>query len=171
MFRQALYYLEEFLVKKYLFLSNLALFLLLSLIVFSGCSPKKLRPGEPIPINSVAHNGLLPREVVRTVLRREYLAALEQSPSFNNVRLIEVFDSESSATPFRKYRLFDVREGSVYDFLGLKTADIVIGAAGYVIPSHEKFWEYLVLGRNLPEMSLDIRREGKPMRFVYKFIG
>ncbi len=119
--------------------------------------------GKALPITDV-RPAVPGTKVIKIELPREkYRKALQEGGNRNNARLVEVFSRGDTTQSPPEYRLFDVSRGSVYDLIGLKTADVIIAADGYVIPSPIAFWQYLALGASLPSISVEIRRDGRPL--------
>jgi S1-C subfamily serine protease len=56
-----------------------------------------------------------------------------------------------------------VKPGGIAELLGLKNADILVSAHGYVVQTPIQFYKYLQLLRSDKQTWIEVRREGKPM--------
>ena len=108
--------------------------------------------------------------VDKQVSRAKYMAALEQGGDKNQARLVPVFGQSSDWENFPEYRLLDMQRGSVYEVLGLQSLDIIVAANDFVIPSSQKFWQFLGLISRYQGATIEIRRNDRPMLMKYEFI-
>ena len=134
-------------------------------LTLSGCSLFRSRDdfqGEPVarPIPQ----GIT--EVKLAVKRSDYSEHLQRGESINRARFVPVYSRGGSSGEFR---IFDVKPGSIFELLGMKSLDIVVAANGYMVPGGNVFWAYLVMMEKLPEGTIEIRRNGIPLLLRYKF--
>ena len=136
--------------------------LLLLITIVSGCSvndstvtPVLIENVRPAPVGIVEEQ----KQVSRSQLDR----ALEASRGASNVRIVPLVTSAAQAPVTPEYRVFNVKNGGIAELLGLKNADILVSAHGFVIQTPLQFYKYLQLLRSNKETRIEIRREGKPM--------
>ena len=104
-------------------------------------------------------------------------AALRQAQSNYDLnsplRIVKLVLSASpgSGEVLPQYRLFEVRKGSIADVLGLQTADVLVGANGYVVYNPEQFKRYMMSIPVPTGTYIEIRREGRPLFLRYDFRG
>lgn len=101
--------------------------------------------------------------------RSELLARAQQSGGLNTIRLIEIYERERSSSAPPRYRVFGVQPGSIYELLGLNTADVLLAAEGRVVYTPTGFPTYILV--YLPKQSkatIDISREGQPIHYEYE---
>jgi general secretion pathway protein C len=68
------------------------------------------------------------------------------------------------------YKLFQIVPGSIYDKLGLKNGDVILGLNGEAINDPAKAFELLgQLKSGAPQMDLSIRRDGRTQNYNYNF--
>jgi type II secretory pathway component PulC len=146
-------------------LFRIAILVLCSALLVSGCSGRRKFPGDgkavPIPIAD---------ENVRNVtieITSERLEKLWQQPGQNKIRLVEVFEPQGR---FPKYRIFDVRPGSVYEALGIQERDIVVSGSGYAIYNPLIFTTYLQLLTKQETGEIVVERGGALTRFQYRIL-
>lgn len=152
-------------------LTLLSFSLLLSLPGCSSLFAPRSSGGEAVTIDSL--RGAAPYNRLSktiTVARELYVAALEREGSINEARLVEIFHRGVPNEEIKEYRLLDVRPGSVYDLLGLRHNDVLVAADNYVIPTAPAFWGYLQLIAGFEKATIELRREGRPVLFTYKFV-
>ena len=142
---------------------------LLSLISFVGCSATK--PPKPTALAAVRPevDGITVEE--RVVSRAAYLHALQSVKNSDSVRIVEIFQKAAaeSQSILKEYRLFDVNDNSAYALLGLRTADILVGAHGFVISSPLAFRTYLIALAQEQSSFIEIRRAGMPLMLKFQF--
>ena len=144
----------------------------MAVTMFSGCATLRdpSQQGDAVKISAIRPPYPGTKVVKRSFEKSDYEKALD-SGSRNEIRLIQVFAQDNSIKGPREFRFFDIREGSVYDFLGLKSLDILVAANDFVVPGAEFFWQYLQLLRYEDKASIEVRRDGVPMVFEYTFTG
>jgi type II secretory pathway component PulC len=138
---------------------------LLVVLLCSGCSllwKRSSLQGDPVP--KPAARGIT--EIKIEIPKERYSQYLQRGESLNRVRLVPVYSRGGSSGEFR---IFDVKQGSVFELLGIENLDIVVAANGFVIPGGNVFWQYLVMMSDMPEGSIEIRRNGIPFLMKYKF--
>ena len=140
--------------------------LLLLGVVTSGCSghgkaePKFIEDVRPVP----------PAQKVLsyTIQRRDLqnaLVKIGESP----IRLVPVYQSVSAGESY-EYRIFDVRNDSVYALLGIENSDILVAADRYLVKNPAQFPVFVQLLSNENEATIEIRREGESRLMRYTFI-
>lgn len=102
------------------------------------------------------------------IQRRDLQDALSRSGD-NTARLVPVFDNISVKETY-SYRIFDVRDGSVYSLLGLQTSDVIIAVDRYLIKRPEQFLAFVSLLPRTNQATIEIRRGGEARLFKYQFI-
>lgn len=101
------------------------------------------------------------REEVNITIARTLLQERFQEKELREaLRVVKVF-RRGKTRPFPEYRLFDVRKGSPYDLLGLKSGDIVLAADGWIVFGPEKVAKYAELLQFANTGSFVIDRDGK----------
>ena len=141
------------------------LVVLLVAVLCSGCSlfwKRNSLQGDPVP--KPPAKGIT--EITIEIPKDRYSQYLQRGESLNRVRLVPVYSRGGSSGEFR---IFDVKQGSVFDILGIENLDIVVAANGFVIPGGNVFWQYLVMMADMPDGSIEIRRNGIPFLLKYKF--
>jgi type II secretory pathway component PulC len=70
-----------------------------------------------------------------------------------------------------EYRLFDIRSQSVYDLLGIQSADVLVAAHGFIVYDPNSFPTYaLSFISQVEKPSIEIKRAGVPMLLNYEFV-
>lgn len=139
------------------------LILQLILLTFVGCSVQN-QSVAPIKIDSVrpTPSGLI--EIPISVSKSQLEQALESSRGSNNLRIVPLVTSAAQAPASPEYRVFNIKTRSIGELLGLKNADILISAHGYVIQSSLQFYKYLeALRFESKGTSIEVRRGDKPL--------
>lgn len=112
------------------------------------------------------------RVLNRQLAHSELVARSQHSGGVNALRLVQVYARGQVEGAPPRYRIFGVRRGSIYELLGLSTADVLLAAEGRVIYETDGFTAYVLSYLpNQSRASIDIMREGQPMRFEYEIIG
>ncbi len=65
------------------------------------------------------------------------------------------------------YKLFQIVPGSLYDKLGLQNGDVITGLNGQVINDPGKAFEMLNELKTANHLELQVKKEGKPLNYVY----
>jgi general secretion pathway protein C len=65
------------------------------------------------------------------------------------------------------YKLTQIIPGSLYDKLGLQDGDIITGLNGQTINDPGKAFEMLNELKTSNHLELQIKKDGKPMNYVY----
>lgn len=138
-------------------------------VLGSACSGQQTTTVDPLSKSRSLPPGT--RQIKKSISRKEYWQAIEKGGDINRARLVEVFHRDRDPGVRPEYRLFDIREGSVYDLIGLKPLDILISANDYSVPSGSHFWQYLQLLRFANDATVEINRDGRPMVFNYSFVN
>jgi type II secretory pathway component PulC len=113
---------------------------------------------------------ILPSDIARkeiVITRQELVRRLQESGVADGVRLIPILKGQSyegDNTP--EYRIFGVKNQSVYQLLGLENADVIVSAHGFVIRDPRVFPEYVALLKVQPSGSIEIRRGGRSLLLV-----
>ena len=103
------------------------------------------------------------------ISRAEYIEVLKNQKSLQRLRLVPILTSAKFQNTIPEYRLFDVEQGGAAHFLGLRNADILVAANGYIIYDQEKFKTYLILLQNESRAEIEIRRDGRHILYKYIF--
>jgi hypothetical protein len=144
---------------------------LVIITALSACSATNpVAPSRAVEINSVRQplEGIQTEKV--TVKRSQYTDIYLRGGNINRARMVEVF-THGVEEHIKEFRLFDIQPGSVYDLLGLRTADVLIAANGFVVPDQETFWRYLwLITDKQVKPFIEIRREGSPITLQYTFV-
>ena len=145
----------------------LKLILLLIVLLQCSCAASK-RTDLPLKIDNVRKGQQNIESVSYTVSRSELARVLQDRTGKNSIRLIEVFRTTESL-PFPVYRVFGVQEGSAYDLIGIKQADIIVAANDYIIRNPELFVKYVQLLPVEPSAHIELERGGYPLIIDYRF--
>lgn len=87
------------------------------------------------------------------------------------IRAVEVFQNSSGVIQYYpNFRLFDIQDGSVYELLGLKNADILVAINQRALVSPQIIGQIVRLLPNERDVSFEIIRSGKSMLLKAKFI-
>lgn len=138
------------------------------LICLIGCSTFKLKSEEPKGSVLIANmRGGDPKEleIERVTFTRKDLAQAAAHPETAKVRLVRLTRPGSSDGAPPEFRLFDVHENSAPYIIGLRSADILVAAHGYVVYTPQQFGSYLRLLPKENTGSIEVNREGRPIRF------
>ena len=135
-----------------------------------GCSPT-VQSVEPVSIASIRPAPAGIETVALHVPKDELARALETGRGAANVRIVPLVTSAAQAPASPEYRVFNVRPGSVAAIIGLKNADVLVAAHDYVVQSTQQFYNYLQLLRMQEHSSIEIRRDGKPIRIEVTFLS
>ena len=141
-----------------------SLFALILLVSVTGCSVLGSGNGQGTLISTVrpVPTGI---EVISIQLTTTQIStALEASRGSENIRLVPLVTSAAQAPATPEYRLFNVKPGSIAALIGLKNADTIIAAQDYVIQAPSQFYNYLQVLPLQKSSSVEIRRDGKPIR-------
>ncbi len=140
-----------------------------ALLPLAGCAPT-LAP-SPVLISSIRPELPNTKTIELSVSRKEFDQAWGLHELNSKARLIEVFHSGQGSTDgIPEYRVFGVYPKSVYFLLGLRNADVLIGAQGYLIKSSVAFQRYLSVVSREAESQLDIMRDGAPLVLKFRFV-
>jgi len=107
-------------------------------------------------------------------IRLEDLRRAQSNTDINRLRILKITmaaNEAASQDPIPQYRIFDVREDSVGELLGIENADVLVAANGYIVYHPDQFMRYLA---SLPISTgtfIEIRREGRPLLLKYEFAG
>ena len=147
----------------------------LSLVLFFiggaiGCS-STVQSVEPVSIASIRPVPAGIETITLNVSKDQLARALETGRGAANVRIVPLVTSAAQAPASPEYRVFNVRPGSVAAIIGLKNADVLVAAHDYVVQSTQQFYNYLQLLRMQEKSSIEIRRDGKPIRIEVTFLS
>jgi len=140
------------------------------LCLASGCSSTRRTPGNAVAVASVRAPIPGTKTVPMKLSKKQYIEALGQGGGIDTARIVEIFHREHFERNLPEYRFFEVQRGSVYTLLGLQTADVLVAANGFVVPSAGRFKQYLLLMQQLEDASIEVRRGGRHLVFQYEFI-
>jgi len=147
--------------------------MLVSFVLFAfllaGCAAKL--SNEPIEISSI--RPVLPNTklVQFKVSRQEYLTAMGRNELNHKARMIEIFQSADIGSPaIPEYRFFNILPRSVYWVLGLRTADVLVGAHDLVVRSPVAFERYISVLSLEKSSQIEVRRDGQPTLLKFEFI-
>lgn len=87
--------------------------------------------------------------------------------SLYSVRVVPILKGDTMSDDLPEYRLFGIEPHSAYWVLGLRNADILVGADDYVIYDSRAFPKFIELLSKQNEGTVEIRRDGKPLLFKY----
>ncbi|NLF25129.1 MAG: hypothetical protein GX589_05655 [Deltaproteobacteria bacterium] len=151
-------------------MSSKVFFRIVLLAVSAGLSAcaAGLAGNKAIKLSSVRPQNYAVKTVEMKIPQSKYLAVIEQGGEKNTARLVPVFSSGADWENFPEYRLMDVKPGSVYELLGLRSLDVLIAADDYVVPSSQAFWQFLLLARQFKQFTVEVRRNEVPMLFKYE---
>ncbi|NTX02592.1 hypothetical protein [Myxococcus sp. CA040A] len=65
------------------------------------------------------------------------------------------------------FKLFSIREGSLYDKLGFQNGDVIQRVNGISLDTPEKALETYALLKTARRLEVDLHRDGAPLRKVY----
>jgi hypothetical protein len=149
-----------------------SLFVILFLAMSVACSTAQ-RPTLPIALDSVRAPIVGITTESRIVDKATYELSLQKLQEGDAVRIVEIFQNTAAIQRGAKeFRLFDVYPGSPYDLLGLRSADVLVSAQGYIIQSPRAFINYLVaVPYEKGGSFIEIRRAGKPIKLAIAFSG
>jgi S1-C subfamily serine protease len=147
-------------------MKNNRLSCLVLLLLMAGCSTATVSMA-PITISSIRPGPIGIETVTSAISKDEISRALETGRGSSNVRVVPLVTSAAQAPASAEYRVFNVRPGSVAALIGLKNADILVAAHDYVIQSPQQFYNYLQLLRAQEKSSIELRRDGKPLRIEF----
>jgi hypothetical protein len=149
------------------------LLVLCLILLLSGCVASRMQEG--VAINSLRKAGAPAGQSVKKIQisRKQYHAAVAQGAEVNSLRMVPVFrgPQDGSGALLPEYRLFEIRQKSVFDMMGLLPADVLVAAHGYVVYEPNSFPIYAL--RFLSEIespSLEIKRAGTPLLLTYEFV-
>ena len=140
----------------------------LALVIFTGGACGAIKPAEPKFIDDIRKIPPPLKVINFTIQRRDLQDALTRTNE-NTIRLVPVFQT-ASLGPSYEYRVFDVKNGSVFNLLGIQVADIVIAADRYLIKRPEQFSAFVQIMAGLDEASIEIRRGGESRLLRYRFV-
>lgn len=135
----------------------------------TACSARP--PPAPTLISSIRPQLPNTKVIEFRLPRQEYFAALGRDELNRKVRIIEIFQSAREATAgIPEYRFFNVVPKSVYGVLGLRSADVLVGAHGYIVQSAKAFYRYLFAMQSEQRSEIEVRRDGQPILLKFEFV-
>lgn len=147
-------------------MSELRLSLLIIIFLATGCTIPAA--DKAVKVSTIRKKPAFAQQVKKVLVRDEYQLLLAEGGETNKVRLVEVYSSDRAAGLI-KYRFFGVRTGGVFEYLGLKDADVLVSIEGYVVSNQALLWQYLNLLGRLPKGEIEIERNGVAMTLSYSF--
>ncbi len=133
-----------------------------------GCTTFNLKSDEPrgsVLISNMRGGDPKELEIEKVTFSRKELAQAAAHPETAKVRLVRLTRPGSSDGAPPEFRLFDVHENSAPYLIGLRSADILTAAHGYVVYTPQQFGSYLRLLPKENTGSIEVNREGRPIRF------
>lgn len=143
-----------------------SLFFVACLCVMSACSVST--PREPKFIEDIRPVPPALKVINFNIQRKDLLETLQRSEE-NSIRLVPVYQNVSVRQTY-EYRVFDIKEGSVYALLGLQQTDIVVAADRFLLKRPEQFPSFVQLLPQTNEASIEIRRGGEARLLRYRFL-
>jgi S1-C subfamily serine protease len=144
------------------------IFLLCFVMLLAGCSAQVVN--EPTLINQIRPDPAGVSELNLEITKAQLEKALEVSRGSANLRIVPLVTSAAQAPATPEYRVFNIKQNGIGHLLGMKNADILVSAHGYVIQSPVQFYKYLQLLRGQESTEIEIRRDTKPIKIKIKFI-
>lgn len=140
---------------------------LLIFFLMSGCANfiRQQSPSGAVLIASLRGGDPKELEIQRVTFSSKELAQAAAHPETSSVRLVRLTRPGSSEGAPPEFRLFNVRENSAPYLIGLRSADILVAAHGYVVYTPQQFGNYLRLLPKEQSGSIEVNREGRPIRF------
>jgi type II secretory pathway component PulC len=134
-------------------------------VAISGCLATA--PKEPKMIDDIRPVSPVLKATNYSIQRKDLTESLSRSQE-NTIRLVPV-TTVASTTTF-EYRLFDVKQSSVFQLLGLENHDVLIAVNRYLIKRPEQFNGFVQLLASEDEATIEIRRGGEGKLFKYSFL-
>jgi type II secretory pathway component PulC len=103
------------------------------------------------------------------ISRAEFDKASARQEINSKARIIQIFKGSSIASGIPEYRLMGIEPGSIYYLLGLRTADILLGAHDRIIVNPGVFKDYIVALKSTDSSSIEIRRSEQPLLIKLQF--
>jgi type II secretory pathway component PulC len=108
------------------------------------------------------------RRVPMVIDRGELQTRIAKGQLLRAVRLVPLLRGGGTSTiPYPEYRLFGIKEGSVYSLLGLRNTDVLVAADGFIIRDPGVFPAFVELLGTQPTGSIEIMRHDEPILFEY----
>ena len=133
-----------------------------------GCTTFNLKSDEPrgsVLLSNMRGGDPKELEIEKVTFSRKELAQAAAHPETAKVRLVRLTRPGSSDGAPPEFSLFDVHENSAPYLIGLRSADILTAAHGYVVYTPQQFGSYLRLLPKENTGSIEVNREGRPIRF------
>jgi len=146
----------------------LKVFCIVILGICFGCGPRN--DVNPVLLTSLRPTPSDIETVEIKVSRREYQAALVNEGANRTFRLVKLFKTGPNAEALPEYRVFGSTQGGAYYLLGIRNADVLIGAHAYVIRSIIGFINYVGLLANETETTIEVRRGDKDLILKISFL-
>jgi type II secretory pathway component PulC len=106
------------------------------------------------------------RRVSRTLFR----GAVSNNYLLERVRAIQLLKTDNLGDGLPEYRIFDIKEGSPYDLVGMKNADVLVGLNDYPIDEASKIPKFMYLLQGENSGLIEVRRQGKPILLKISFL-
>jgi hypothetical protein len=145
------------------------LFLLVLCSLLAGCSFLGGSEGQgPVRYSGLkgANDGR--DEKVLTLSKSKFKGLTSEYSSFSALRLIQVFDSMAEDR-FPRYRVFGITPQSVWHYMGLENADVLLAAHDYVVFNPGQFFRYVQVLPQEEEGFVELQRLGKPVLIRYRW--
>ena len=107
-------------------------------------------------------------ETIETDISAESYEQALSGYSVNKIRLVPITHSATGGEGVPEYRLFSIDEGSTYDLVGLKNADILLSLDGYILTDMDKFPIYMTLVKNQGYGQIEIKRDKRIYLLKFK---
>ena len=124
---------------------------------------------SPVPIAQYNRQVRDAKVISKQIDRGEFKALLSHAAPQQTVRIVELLYGRDTSPGHKEYRVFGIEKGSAFHLLGLENADVVVAANGYVLHSVDKLPRFVELLADEESGSIDLRREGKAIRYQYTF--
>lgn len=145
---------------------RLRIFILVFILVLSACSSMNTDTTQRIKFVS--------KEAIKidlTITRSDLSLALGDEYKTSKLRAVPVFQNSATNTNQQSvYRLFEVAQGSVYDLLGLKEADILVSINERIVVAPHVLGQVVRLLPKENSIQLEILRAGKSYLINTKII-
>lgn len=134
-------------------------------VAITGCVATG--PKEPKMIDDIRPASPMLKATSYSIQRKDLTEALSRSQE-NTIRLVPVATVASTTT--YEYRLFDIKQSSVFQLLGLENSDVLIAVNRYLIKRPDQFNAFVQLLASEDEATIEIRRGGEGKLFKYTFL-
>jgi hypothetical protein len=148
-------------------LSFVRVLFLIVLMALSSCSA--INSGDDSRIKLASRDAI---KIDLTVTKSDLSVALGDEHKTSKLRAVPVFqNSATNSVQQSVFRLFEVEEGSVYDLLGLKEADILVSINERVVVAPHVLGQIVRLLPKENSIKLEVLRGGKSYLISTKLIS